>query len=270
MNYITATAIVAITVTGQSFTTSFPLTENPISESANWINGKATGVDWSNIRTTPGLAFGTQTGSGGYDDSIAILNGTWGPDQTVTATVHTVNQQSAPIFEEVELLLRFSIIGHSATGYEVNFSCRQDGSQYTQIVRWMGGLGGYALIDARTGPGLRNGDQVKATIVGSTITVYINNVPIFSATDTTYASGRPGMGFFLQGGTAALDSDFGLTNYAASDGGSGPGTPSAPTPSDGATGVNRTPTLTWTSAGATSYDVNLGTTTTPPASAAGV
>ena len=114
------------------------------------------------------------------------------------------------------------------------------------------------------GPGLNNGDQIKATIVGNVITAYINNVAIFSVTNSTYANGAPGMGFYLQGGTSALNSDYGLTSYSATDGGTGPGTPSAPAPADVATAVNRSPTLTWTATGATSYDVRFGTTATPP------
>ena len=267
-NYNSATANVAITVTatqtGGSYATNFALTENPVSEVGNWITGKATGLKWSNIRTTPGLAFGTETGSGGFDDSIAILNGTWGPTQTATATVRSVNQQSGNTFEEVELLLRFSITANSATGYEVLFSVRHDGTQYVQIVRWNGPLGNFTQVDGRTGPGLNNGDQIKATIVGNIITAYINNVAIFSVTDSTYANGAPGMGFYLQGGTSALNSDFGLSSYSATDGGFGAGVPSAPAPADAATGVNRLPTLTWTSTGATAYDVSFGTTASPP------
>jgi hypothetical protein len=76
----------------RTYTTKFSLTENPISESGNWINGKGVGLDWSDIATTPGLAYGTESGITGYDDSTALLTGTWGPDQTAQATVHTVNQ----------------------------------------------------------------------------------------------------------------------------------------------------------------------------------
>ena len=132
-----------------------------------------------------------------------------------------------------------------------------------QIGRWNGPLGNFTQVDGRTGPGLNNGDQIKATIVGNIITAYINNVAIFSVTDSTYANGAPGMGFYLQGGTSALNSDFGLSSYSATDGGLGPAVPSAPTPADAATGVNRLPTLTWTSAGATNYDVSFGTTASP-------
>src|SRR5690349_20613457 len=115
------------------YTTTFPRRENPISEGSVWINGRAMGLDWSDVETTPGLAYGKQPGimSPPYSDSIAILAGSWGPDQTVSATVHTVNQQGASVYEEVEILLRFQITAKSARGYEVNFRCTHDGSQYT-------------------------------------------------------------------------------------------------------------------------------------------
>ena len=43
-----------------------------------------------------------------------------------------------------------------------------------------------------------------------------------------------------------------------------PGTPSSPTPSNGAVAVSTSSTLSWTSLGANSYDVYFGTTSTPP------
>jgi len=41
-----------------TYTTHFPLTENPISEHGHWINGRTTGLDWGDISTTPGSAIG--------------------------------------------------------------------------------------------------------------------------------------------------------------------------------------------------------------------
>jgi len=222
MKTLLATALVALGIVaavaaagGGTYSTVFSLTENPISEGAVWKNGKTVGLDWSDVRTTAGLAFGTQNGLVNFNDSIAILQGSWTADQTATATVRTTNQQTGGIFEEVELLLRFAITPHGARGYEMNYSCRRDGSQYVQIVRWNGALGSWTLLDARTGPGLKDGDQVKATIVGSTITTYINNAAIFSVTDTAFTSGTPGLGFYLQGGSAALAGDYGFTSYTA-------------------------------------------------------
>src|SRR5262249_21110591 len=100
-----------------NYATSFPLNENPISESGLWLNGKTDGLDWANIRTTPGLAFGTETGSGGYDDSTAVLKGTWGPNQSAKATVHIGARAGGGTFKEVEIRLRSTISAHSCTGY---------------------------------------------------------------------------------------------------------------------------------------------------------
>lgn len=226
--FVTVSFVVALVVIvgAAGYTTSFPLTENPIWEGATWTNGGAVGLDWSNVRTTPGLAFGTQTGATNYNDSLAVLKGAWAADQSATATVHTVNQKTGNIFEEVEILLRFTITAHSARGYEFNYSCRRDGTQYLQIVRWNGPFNNWTLLDSRTGPGLNNGDQIRATVTGSTLTTYINNVAIYSVNDSVITSGNPGIGLYLQGGTSALTADYGLTSFTA-NGGQPP--PSAPT-----------------------------------------
>lgn len=207
-----------------TYTTNFSLTENPISENGKWINGKTVGLDWADVRTSPGLAYGTQTDTIQFDDSTAELTGTWGPDQSAWATVHTVNQSSA-LFEEVEIRLRTTISAHSITGYEINFRCTADGSQYVQIVRWNGALGNFTMIDGRTGPGLHSGDVVKATISGSTITAYVNGTAIFSATDGTFTSGSPGMGFYIQNGSASQEGDYGFTSFTATDGSATPPPP---------------------------------------------
>jgi hypothetical protein len=114
--------------TARTYTTKFPLTEDPISEGGKWINGKKNGLDWANVRTTPGFAFGTEIGGNRpelqkYDDSTALLTGTWGPEQTAQATVHRVNKDDDNIYQEVELRLRSALSPHNATGYEVMFRC---------------------------------------------------------------------------------------------------------------------------------------------------
>ena len=132
----------------------------------------------------------------------------------VEATVHTVNQHSDPVFEEVELRLRTAITAHRITGYEVNFRCTSDGTQYVQIVRWDGPFGRFTYVSATTGPGLHDGDIVKAVISGSEITVYINGTQVLQGSDATFAAGSPGIGFFLQG-TAGVNRDFGFTSVTA-------------------------------------------------------
>jgi hypothetical protein len=59
-------------------------------------------------------------------------------------------------------------------------------------------------------------------------------------------------------------STFDSVAVTSSGGGSAPGTPSSPSPASGATGVGTSPTLTWTSTGATTYDVKFGTANPPP------
>jgi hypothetical protein len=206
-----------VTAEAATYVTSFPGLENPISEGGAWINGAAVGLDWSNVQTTLGFAFGTQSGFGGTDDSTAILAGTWGPDQTAQATVHFTNPLAPPVFEEVELRLRTSISPHSITGYEINFQASTASNAYIQIVRWDGSFNTFTYVNSTNGPGLHDGDVVEATILGGTITVYINGTQILQGTDTTYASGNPGMGFYLQG-ASGLNADYGFTAFSATDG----------------------------------------------------
>ena len=199
--------------------TTFPLIENPISEGNVWINGGKDGLDWTNVHTTTGLAIGTQSGSGAFNDSIAILAGSWGPDQTVTATVHSLNQQGGNVFEEVELLLRFKITAHSARGYEVNFRALNDKESYSEVVRWNGPLGNFSYLVKNHGQkfGITDGSVIKASIVGSVITVYINDVVVSEVVDNIYADGSPGMGFFAAH-ASGVNRDFGFMRYTATDG----------------------------------------------------
>jgi hypothetical protein len=209
--------------TAATYTTNFPLTENPISESGHWIGGKTVGLAWSDFQSTPGFAFGKEPGNspGLYDDAIALLAGAWGPDQTVQATVKTVNQNDS-IFEELEIRLRSTVTANSSTGYECNFSARSSSNAYLQIVRWNGPFGSFTLLDARGGSsyGINNGDTIKCMISGSTITAYVNGAQKLQVVDSTYTSGNPGMGAYLQNATG-VNADYGFTNFTASDGLSG-------------------------------------------------
>ncbi len=207
-------ATLMVNTTTAAYSTNFPLAENPISEQGKWIDGGTVGLDWSNVQTTPGLAFGTESGWGGYDDATAVLAGNWNSDQMAQGTVYTVNQNSS-IYEEIELRLRTTITAHSIAGYEINFRCTSDDSQYVQIVRWNGAFGDFTYITSATGPGLHNGDVIKATVVGSTITVYINGTQVLQGTDSTYTTGSPGVGFYLQGG--GNNADYGFTSFSAAN-----------------------------------------------------
>jgi len=216
---------VAFAAGGNSYTTKFPVAENPISDGGRWINGKSAGLKWQNVRTTPGLAIGTQTGRAGqYDDSTAVLSGTWGLNQTVQATAYVTDPNCGVGSQEVELRLRSTVLANSNTGYEVNFStCKGIASDsYMQIVRWNGPLGDYTVLSEHRGRnyGVQNGDLVKATISGTTvatINVYVNGQQMGQATDPkAFTSGNPGIGFWLK---EAFDpTTYGFSNFSATDG----------------------------------------------------
>jgi hypothetical protein len=55
-----------------SYSTKFSLIENPISEEGKMGQRASVGLDWTNVSTTPGLAFGVDE-SAKYADSTAVL-----------------------------------------------------------------------------------------------------------------------------------------------------------------------------------------------------
>ena len=206
----------------RTYTTSFPLTENPISESGNWINGLATGLDWANVATQTNLAYGIQvTGTGpNYHDATALLTGTWGVNQTITATVY-VGSPTVSDYPEIELRLHSSLSAHTCDGYEIIWSV---GNSYMGIVRWNGSEGNFTDIGTYTYPGtdsrnnVANGDIISATIDASgNIKAFKNGILYATATDTTYATGAraPGMGFDYNSTTGG--NQFGLSSFSASD-----------------------------------------------------
>lgn len=213
----------------QGYGTTFPLTESQLSEKGKWVDGRIAGLDWTSVATVNGLAYGTESGTGrgdkSYDDSVALLTGVWGPDQTVEARVHSVNP-SENVLEEVELRLRSSLAAHSSTGYEILFRCLKTSRAYASIVRWDGALGRFTYLAQSYGPqyGVADGDVVKAAIVGNMITGYVNGVQVLHAVDSTFSKGSPGIGFWMQrhsgirGWLTTLNTkntDFGFTSFAA-------------------------------------------------------
>jgi hypothetical protein len=228
-----------------SYTTSFPHNENPISENGNWINGGTTGLDWTNMRTAGGVAVGTQPGNASgesvYADSTAVLIGSWGLNQSAQGTVYVASAQSGA-YEEVAIRLNTTIQRHSITGYEICASV-VPGNAYVQIVRWNGPLGSWTLLDSRS-IAVHNGDVLGASNSSGTITASLNGQPQFSVTDTTYSGGSPGIGCFLQN-AVGINGNYGFSDFSASDSGSAP----TPPPSGSGSGPTPSPTPTPTPVG---------------------
>jgi len=211
-----ATTQGTVTING-SYSTSFPATENPISEGGAWINGGETGLDWGNVRSSAALAFGASLPSL-YGDPTAVLTGTWASDQQAQGTVK-VTSPITTNSHEVELRVRTSITPHSITGYEVLCSI-VPAKPYIEIVRWNGPISSFTYVNQRTGAYCANGDVFKVTAIGNVITAYKNNVVVAQGTDSTYTSGSPGVGAYNNIDSTWNNfgfSDFSASNVSASD-----------------------------------------------------
>jgi hypothetical protein len=189
-----------------SYTTNFPGTENPISEGGKWAR---LGTAWTNVRTTPGLAFGNNGAADAYDDSYAYLSG-FSADQIAQATIYIASGISTSETHEVEVLLRFADSTDTARGYECNLNFLGG----IQVVRWDGGPGSFTVLGGGGVNKVQTGDVLKATITGNTIQVYYNDAPVCSVSDATWSSGNPGIGFFKR--PAGLNNVFGFSSFTAS------------------------------------------------------
>jgi hypothetical protein len=194
-------AVAAGTPPSGAYSTNFDLTENPASEGGAW---RRAANNFTNVRSSGGLAFGTNGVTDTYDDSYALLSG-FAPNQSIEGVVQRSSSLNANVTHEVEMLLRFSDSTSGARGYECLFAFYGG----VQIVRWNGTQGNYTVLQSTAGPGnlgrgLATGDVVKATISGNLISLYINGVLMARATDSAFTTGQPGIGFFTRpGGNSA-------------------------------------------------------------------
>lgn len=215
----------------RSYRTEFENHEEPISEGGMWLNGRRDGIDWCDVLTRNGVAYGevsrmnsaerrteqafdgatsdAGTQEGDYDDPAAVLSGTWGRNQSARATVYSRNATD-DYFQEVEIRLRSSISANWCDGYEVFWRCSKSEAAYAEIVRWNGKIGDFTSLARRMGPefGVKHGDIVEATVVGNVIRSYVNGVEVLSATDDVCASGSPGVGFNFFVGDTNVDHGF--------------------------------------------------------------
>ena len=217
--------------------TNFPGTASAISEGGNWINGgpsPGVGLVWGNVATTTNLAYGTTfTGSCGFmtgdcNDSIAVLTGTWTADQSACGTPSLSgisNRDNAA--REVEIHVRQTITANNSTGYEINYGLGVSttaGFLYAGVVRWNGALNNFTGLTNTTIAGaltpLQTGDAFCASAIGSLITGWVvrsgATVYAFTATDSTYTNGSPGMGFF-NAFSAADAATYGFSDFKATN-----------------------------------------------------
>jgi hypothetical protein len=183
-------------------------------EDGLWRQGGTHGLEWTDIVTSGGEAYGTQDGlaSPEFNDSVACrAAGQYPPNQYVRAVVQ--KDPGITGIQEIELYVRCTIGPHRINGYEMLWA--HDGA-YSGVVRWdraspFGAGYGDGFVGVATGPSgftpLVTGDVVEMYIEGVDITVLVNGV-VFMTADITeaeaeggvstvvYMTGQPGFGMF--------------------------------------------------------------------------
>jgi hypothetical protein len=209
------------------YTTSFPATENPISEGGRWhhLSATETVVMTENIGGVQ-VAHGTQTGATGppYNDSYALLSG-FSPNHSIEGVIWKA-ASITDTFAEVELLLRGTDDGASydpgggfgstvSRYYEVNLA--HDGS-YLQLGHFKGpNLVNTSVAAPQTGDIFKA--QIETSGGNAIISVWINGVQPsgFPYTDTSpFLIGSPGVGFWMSGGAQA-NNQFGFSSIFATE-----------------------------------------------------
>jgi hypothetical protein len=228
LNKLAISALFCVATAAQTaqYMTTFQTQENPFSEGGKWIDGRVTGLDWGSVQTLPNAggfhATGTIVNGPNYNDSTAVLSGSWSSDQSASAVIYNALSASG-CCKEVELRLRTTITAHSITGYEFDFSI-VNGNNYLNLVRWNGPVNSFTYCRLNgacdsttptsvTGPQLHTGDTISAKAIGNELTLYVNNTLYFKTTDGTYQNGSPGIGFWNRNGTVADFNNFGFQSF---------------------------------------------------------
>jgi hypothetical protein len=208
----TASGSATVAVNLTTYTTNFDVDENPLSEGGKWLHTDPT---LTTCKAVAGKAFGTQNGSGGFDDSNAYLTG-FGHNYEVEGTVWLNPGLSGTGNREVEILLRWTddgplrstAFGDTHTnGYEITV---QHLGNYMNLGRFKGAN----LVGPITGFGTpKTGDRFRARIEGQRIRVWWNDVLQIDFTDSDASlqvtTGNPGIGFFVSG-PGVPNTDFGF------------------------------------------------------------
>ena len=139
-----------------------------------------------------------------------MLTGEWGRNQHGKGTVFSRNP-TEEYFQEVQIRLRHTMKPNSCTRLRGLLPLPQVRARATR--RSCAGTARSGIgqsLQRRVGPefGVENGDVVEATIIGNVIKGYINGVEVITATDDTYATGAPGVGFNFGVGNTNVDHGF--------------------------------------------------------------
>ena len=206
-----------------SYSTSFPLTENPIVEDGGWVGGLTVGLDWQDMKTVSGIAHATAFNDVSQDDSIALRTGINSTRHYAQGTIYVAASYAPSNGHEMELYVGGTITANSITGYEILFSL----SGAFQIVRWLGarsnGVTPLTVTDVNGGAAQPTDGMLcraEYSVSGSNvlINVYQNSVQVATCTDinpgSAYLSGQPGIASFVRSGGGASLTSMGWADFA--------------------------------------------------------
>jgi hypothetical protein len=198
-----------------TYSTTFAAVENPLSEGGAWARNQAN--LWTNVKTlASGVAVGTQVDSA-FDDSYAILQGDWGSDYKLTATIFRSASISA-VNHEVELSVRFLDDADSVRGYEVLLN--HEGA--FQCFRWNDSFGDFTevVLTGNTVGVVPDGAVFEVQIIGDAIIVRYDAAggtptqqctgDIGSIGGPKYTTGNPAIAFFCRPTDGANPEHFGF------------------------------------------------------------
>lgn len=219
---------IALRQIASEYSTTFPLTENPLSQGSIWTHGGDVGLDWQNVQCaggSPGSAYGTGVSdispSVLFNDNIATLQSSGLSTSAfwLEMLVRDDAGYTPAAAHEIELLM-MTISAHSAIGYEMDFTLT------LTPARWNGAAGDFTTGFETTISGSTftpaDGDRVRAeydSTSGSPVfTLYSGTGAIgggltgltqrWKFTDTTagkIVSAYPGMGHFYRPGVSPAD-----------------------------------------------------------------
>jgi hypothetical protein len=187
----------------ESYSTTFPATEDPISEGGKWYNGGVDSALFGNVKTTTGKAFADRTittGVNDYTDSLALLKrAACSLPRSFYVEVTISDSGSASTgSHEVEIL---------ACGYS-NFSMYellfQRGSTNMSFIHQNGSKPGYKVLDGTGGApspggsgwggGISDGEVIRAE--------FVRNDGTQQLTISTYKAGIAGPNIVIPYGNA--------------------------------------------------------------------
>jgi hypothetical protein len=153
--------------------------------------GLATGLDWNNVKTTANFAFGTKLWDGSHLRRLdAILTGTWNKNQRVRGG--DSHRQPERLDESGGRAVA-ALDGHGERQQRIRSrgEVHDDGTQYTDIVRWNGAIGSFTSLAILNNTGFR-GSRRRRHHHGGNDRLDHQRLPatapaVNTVTDTTFA-----------------------------------------------------------------------------------